>query len=241
MQRTAWLLLALLTVAGCSQDAPDGVLRVSAAASLTDAFQELTAAFEETQDGVTVQLNLAGSTTLVEQAVQGAPIDVLATADERTMARAAEAGAVGTPTPFATNSLVVAHPADGPTRTVADLADPELLVGLCAPEVPCGAAARDALALAEVSPRPDTEDSDVRTLLARIARRELDVGVVYATDLVAAPEVVGTALPGGTTRLVAAVVPEAPPAADAFVAFLGSATGQRILSEHGFGPPGGPA
>ena len=213
-------------------------LQVSAAASLADAFTDVAAVLEAETDGLRVDLNVGGSATLVEQLVRGAPVDVLATADERTMTRAVEAGVVTDPQPFAANRMVVAWPADGPTRTVADLADDDLLVGLCAPQVPCGATARTALADLGLQAAPDTEDADVRTLLGRLAQGELDVGVVYATDLAATDgAVVGTDLPGASTTLLVATTPDAPPAAGAFTDLLRSATGGAILREHGFTVP----
>ena len=236
--RSAGLALSLLLVAtGCAgRDAPTR-LEVSAAASLTDAFQDVAAAFEAQyagRDEVEVALNVAGSATLVEQVLRGAPVDVVATADRRTMQRLVESGAVGHPVPFASNTLVVAHPGDGPDRDAADLADPDLLVGLCAPQVPCGAAAAEALEAMGITPSPDTEDADVRTLLARLERGELDLGVVYATDLAAADRLAGEPLAGSRTTLVVAPAADAPAEAERFVDFVRSPAGTRILADHGF-------
>lgn len=237
VRSAAMVLWLVVAAAGCTGPPVGTRLHVSAAASLADAFADVAAAFEDEHDDVEVALNLAGSATLVEQLLGGAPVDVLATADPRTMQRAVDAGVAADPVPFATNMLVVAHPADGPARDVADLADRSLLVGLCAPQVPCGAAAKQALAALGVTARPDTEDSDVRTLLARLERGELDVGVVYATDLAtAADEVRGAVLPDSETHLVIATTPQAAPVvADEFVQFVRSPTGASILAEHGFG------
>lgn len=228
-------LVLAAAVTGCSPPDDDRLL-VSAAASVADAAAEVAAAQEATSPSLTVDLNVGGSATLVEQLVRGAPVDVLVTADARTMARATATGAVADPMPFATNRMVVAYPADGPARTAADLADPDLLVGLCAPQVPCGATARTALADLGIEPAPDTEDGDVRTLLARLAAGELDVGVVYATDLRAADgAVAGVELPGAVTTLVVATAVDAPRGASAFVDLLRSPAGAAILRDHGFG------
>lgn len=225
--------LLLLALAGCTRPGED-VLTVSAAASLADAFADVAGAVEAATPGLRVELNVAGSATLVEQVRRGAPVDVLATADTASMERAGDA--VVDPEPFATNRLVVAWPADGPARSADDLGDPDLLVGLCAPQVPCGAAARGALDDLGITPAPDTEDGDVRTLLGRLAQGELDVGIVYATDLAATDgAVTGTPLAGATTTLVVATTPGAPPAASTFVDFLRSPAGTAILRDHGFG------
>lgn len=239
--RSGALLLVILLAASCTPRGLDGsaaqrdVLRVSAAASLADAFTEIADAYEATAPDTEVELNLAGSTTLVEQVLRAAPVDVLATADERTMRRAVDAGVAGEPVPFARNQMVVAWPASGPDRRVEDLGDTQLLVGLCAPQVPCGAAAREGLAAAGVRAAPDTEDPDVRTLLARLATGELDVGVVYATDVTAAAGAVESApLPEADTTLVIAPVRTRAERAQPFIDFVRSPTGVRVLRDHGF-------
>lgn len=230
----ALFVLVLVATAGCGPD--DDALTVSVAASLTDVAAELAVAFE-TDTGLRVERNVGGSSTLVEQVLAGAPVDVLVTADERTMARAVDADAVGTPVPIATNELVVAWPADGPGRAPQDVGDASLLVGLCAPEVPCGAAARAALDELGITPRPDTEDGDVRTLLARLVAGELDVAVVYATDVASTDGAVAAVpLPGARTTIVAATVGDAGADAGAFVDLLRGPTGQAILRDHGFTP-----
>lgn len=255
---TILALLALLA-AGCGGEsgvpaggpsepgqALRGQLLVSAAASLTDAFAQLEAAFEATHPDVEVRLNLAGSTTLRTQILEGAPVDVFASADEATMVALEAAGEVaGTPRIFALNRLALAVPSGNPGRVdgLEALAREELWVGLCAREVPCGRYARGALDRAGVEPSLDTEEADVRALLTRVALGELDVALTYATDVVAAEsDVEGIAIPE-TVNVVAelpvAVLARAPnpSAARAFVDLLTSATGRDILARHGFGLP----
>lgn len=225
-------LVAAVLLTACS--AGPATIRVSAAASVADAVEELAVTFEESS-GIEVDVNVGGSTTLVEQVVRGAPVDVLLTADERTMRRAVDAEVVTAPAVVASNRMVVAWPADGPTRTIDDLGDHDLLVGLCAPEVPCGATARAALADLGIRAAPDTEDGDVRTLLARLAAGELDIGVVYATDLSATNgDVAGTDLPGASSAVLAATTTTATAAAADFVELLRSPAGAAILRDHGF-------
>ncbi len=236
--RSGALLLVILLAASCTQRTSEtqrDILRVSAAASLAEAFGAIADAYEATAPDTEVQLNLAGSTTLVEQVLRAAPVDVLATADQRTMQRAVDAGVAGDPVAFARNQMVVAWPSAGPARRVEDLAEDRLLVGLCAPQVPCGAAAREGLAAAGVRAAPDTEDPDVRTLLARLATGELDVGVVYATDVTAAAGAVASApLPEADTTLVIAPVVTRSARAQPFIDFVRSPTGARVLRDHGF-------
>ena len=128
---------------------------------------------------------IAGSSTLVAQLAAGAEADVLMTADSATMQRAVAEGSVrGEPVLIATNALVLAIATGNPGRVsgLADLTRRELLVGLCAGEVPCGALARQALDEAGVAPSADTLEPNVRALAAKISLGELDAGLVYATD-----------------------------------------------------------
>ena len=245
----AALLAALLT--GCGPDggddpaaAPSQELLVSGAASLADVLGDLEAAFEDANPAVDVVVNLAASPVLRDQVLAGAPVDVLATADEATMQAVVDAGLVaGGPVTFATNTLAIAVPAGNPAGVagLSSLAEESLFVGLCAPGVPCGDLARSALADADVVPAVDSEEPDVRALLTKVAAGELDVGIVYATDVAAQAGAVD-ALPvpdSPTTRYPAAVLADAPApdVAQAFVAFLGSDEGRALLVARGFGAP----
>lgn len=232
--------------AGTGADAVEGDLLVSAAASLTEAFGEMAAAFGTAHPGVSVRLNLAGSATLRAQILEGAPADVFASADRANMERVAAAGeAAGEPVLFARNLLAIAVPAGNPAGVtgLGDLGREEILVGLCARGVPCGDFARAVLDRAGVTPAPDTEEPDVRALLTKVALGELDAAVVYVTDVRAAGGAVeGIAIPD--TENVTADYPVAvlagaphPVAARAFVDFVLSPSGRAILARHGFAAP----
>jgi len=257
VQQAGTLALALAVVA-CSGQADDrtspeagdgalaGDVRVSAAASLTDAFAEISSAFEAAHPGVHVVLNLAGSSSLRAQILDGAPVDVFASANPANMDRVVEAGEVaGPPGVFAHNRLEIAVPTGNPAgvRGLEDFADGALRLGLCAASVPCGDFARRALQKAGVTASLDTNEPDVRALLTKVELGELDAGIVYATDVAAAHgSVEGVAIPD--VRNVVATYPIAvlsaaphPAAARAFVDFVLSAAGRVILARYGFGPP----
>ena len=245
-------LMALIGACGPGDRGDDGTaatLRVFAAASLTDAMSDLVMAFERNDPGTTVELNLAGSPTLRAQILEGAPADVVATANPAVLDDLVAAGMVGPgPAVFATNRLVLALAPGNPGRIdgLADLTDSDLFLGLCASGVPCGDLADRTLTRAGIEAQPDTREPDVRALLTKVAAGELDVGLVYATDLstelARAEGVDGLELEpdlDAVTRYPAAVLAGAaePERATAFVEFLVGGEGQAILADHGFGPP----
>ncbi len=239
---TPVLIAAGLAVASCGGGSDETTL-VLAASSLTEAFQEMETAFEAANPDIDIEVAFAGSSSLRLQIDQGAPADVVAVANEQVMTELAGEGHVEVPTDFATNQLVIAAPADASPDVTGpeSLADPDLLIGLCAVQVPCGQYAVDALTLAGVEASVDTYEDDVRSLTAKLALGELDAGVVYATDVASRPGdiVVVAPLEGADVRYPIAPLTDAPHAdeAAAFVAFVLSAEGQSILEAAGFGPP----
>lgn len=240
------VLALLLTSCGSSKDEDQSHLLVFAAASLTDAFTELASAFEADNPGLTVGINLSGSSTLREQILEGAPADVFASANESNMEKVGAGGAVeGTAQIFVRNSLQIVVPPGNPggVTGLADFSQSNLLIGLCAEQVPCGGFGREALAKAGVEPSVDTNEPDVRALLTKVEVGELDAGIVYVTDVVSAGDKVeAVTIPAEFN--VAATYPIAtlkdasnPVQAEAFVTFVLSETGQTILQSHGFSSP----
>lgn len=237
-------LLALALVAGCgSAGSPSGQppnaathrVVVFAAASLSSAFAAAGQAFQATHPGVKVTFSFAGSQTLVAQIQQGAPADVLATADTASM----PAAVLSKAHIFARNRLaVITAPGDPKHITsLADLGRPGLRVVLAGPTVPVGAAARRALAQAGISVTPVSLEQDVKGVVTKVRLGEADAGIAYVTDVASAHgAVAGTALPGITNSYPVAVVR---PGADAqaFVDFLLSPAGRAVLATYGFLPP----
>jgi molybdate transport system substrate-binding protein len=221
-------------------------LLVFAAASLTDVFGELVELFEERHPGVAIDLSFAGSSSLAVSILEGAPADVFASASEATMARVVAGGeSAGAPRVFARNALEIAVPAGNPAGVtgLADFARPDLLIGLCARQVPCGAFARRALEEAGVAPSIDTAEPSVRALLTKLEVGELDAGLVYRTDVGAAGgRVTGIPIPEELNAPSAYPIVrlrhgEHPAAGEAFVELVLSAEGQGILGRWGFLAP----
>lgn len=242
----ATLLGLVLLVVACGESASREVeVLVSAAASLTDAFTEMAGAFEATSPGVEVVLNFAGSSTLREQILGGAPVDVFASANLANMTAVVDEGEIdGAPRIFARNRLQIAVPAGNQAgvRGLADFGDEDLLIGICVRGVPCGDLARAVLAAAGVTPAVDTEEPDVRALITKIEAGELDAALTYVTDVVAAEGAVGIDLPPGMGDVadypigVLARAPNSEHGA-AFVDFVLSPAGRAILTRHGFEVP----
>ncbi len=218
---------------------------VSAAASLTDAFAEVEAAFEDANPGVDVVLNLGPSSGLREQILEGAPADVFASANTSNMDQVVEAGEnASEPEIFVTNLLQIAVPTGNPGGVVGldDFADEALLIGLCAEDVPCGDFGRQALEKAGVTPSIDTNEPDVRALLTKIEAGELDAGITYVTDVLSTDGAEGVDIPEEFN--VVAEYPIAtlasapnPDGGAAFVEFVLSEAGQEILTSYGFTSP----
>jgi molybdate transport system substrate-binding protein len=251
--KRVWGIVALLaiTATSCGRGSPTtgaarAQLLVSAAASLTDAFGEIKAAFEAKDPGVEVTLNFAASSSLREQILEGAPADVFASANPSNMDQVVKAGDVaGTPQTFARNLLQIAVPAGNPAgiRGLQDFSNPQLLIGLCAEGVPCGDFARQALHNAGVTPTIDTNEPDVRALLTKIESGELDAGITYVTDVASTGgKVEGIDIPADDNVIAEypiAVLAHAPNprAAQEFVDFVLSGQGQTILAKYGFAAP----
>lgn len=235
---------ATSTSAPATSSAPSGSISVSAAASLKSAFDDAIAAFTRAHPGVTIRPDYDGSSTLATQIIGGAPVDVFASADQANMAKVTDAGLAQDAVLFASNTLVIVVPAGNPARirTLQDLARPSVKVVLCAPAVPCGAASRKLLADAGVKVTPVSSEQNVTAVLTKIRNDEADAGLVYVTDAKTTGQVQAIA-PAGAADVVnhypIAVLDHAPnPAlARAFVAFVTSPAGQRILATYGFAKP----
>lgn len=223
---------------------PSGSITVSAAASLTDVFPAIAAAFEKRYPQIDVTFNFSSSSALVEQIRAGAPADVLATASEATMTSAVTNGLVRRPLPFARNTMMIATPPGNPAgvRSLSDL--PHVTVALCETAVPCGTAARDLFAKNRITVTPVTRELDVRAVLGKVMADQVDAGIVYATDVRSAGrKVTGVPIPSSrnvTTTYPIAVVADSRQraAAQAFVDYVRlTPSAQGILRSWGFAKP----
>jgi molybdate transport system substrate-binding protein len=220
-----------------------GTLTVFAAASLTEAFQQIGKDFETAYPGTNVTFNFAGSSALATQINQGAPADVFASAAPKNMNTVTDAGnADGAATTFVKNQLVIAVPKGNPKGItgLSDLTKPGVKVALCAEQVPCGAAAKNALSATEVNLTPVTSEQDVKAALSKLKLGEVDAALVYRTDATAAAsDVDGIEFPessGAVNEYPIVVLKGAPNRAGAmaFVAYVLSDKGEAVLTQAGF-------
>ena len=226
-------------------------LTVSGAASLTNAFKQIGAAFEAQNPGVEVQLNFAASGALLQQIAKGAPVDVFASADQETMDEAQRQGLVDASTRvnFARNALVVVVPSDAKqtATALADLRDnrfAKVAIGQPA-SVPVGRYTRAVLEQAGVwsaiEPKMIAAQS-VRQALDYVARGEVDAGFVYATDAAIMPGRVRVLFTVPTTTAILYPIASMKAASDPalarrFVQFVLSPSAQAMLARYGFGRP----
>lgn len=239
-----------------SRSAAQGKITVFAASSLTDAFNEVAAAFKEKYPGTQVEFNFAGSPTLRTQLEQGARADVYASADTVQMGMALQSGVVESAGQvFARNSLVIITPASNPANinSPADLAKSGLKLIFANADVPVGSYTRQMLQSMEkdasfgagfsdrVLKNVVSNESNVKQVVAKLELGEADAGVVYGTDVTpsVAPSLKQVAVPPQFN--VVAQYPIArvkgssnPGAAQAFIDFVVSPAGQGILEKYGF-------
>jgi molybdate transport system substrate-binding protein len=249
------ILLLLGSTAACGDDSDSSsgssgggttTLTVYAAASLTKTFTEIGKQFESAHDGVKVEFSFGGSSDLVAQLQQGAPADVFASADEPNMDKiTGDDLQADDPQDFASNTLEIATPPGNPAgiASFADLAKGGVNVVVCAPEVPCGAAAAKAEAATGVTLQPVSEEQSVTDVLGKVTSGEADAGLVYVTDVTGAGDaVVGVPFPESSdivnTYPIAALKDSKHRGlAQEFVEFVLGDVGQGILEEAGFAKP----
>lgn len=246
------LVLSTGLLSACGDDSDDGggggdkTLTVYAAASLTKTFTEIGKEFESQHDGVKVEFSFGGSSDLVSQIQQGAPADVFASADEANMEKlTGDDLQADDPVDFASNTLEIATPPGNPAgiTSFADLAKAGVNVVVCAPEVPCGAAAVKAEESTGVTIKPVSEEQSVTDVLAKVSSGEADAGLVYVTDVKGAGDSVeGVTFPESSTivntyPIVALKDSKNSDLAQDFVDLVTSDTGQSILEEAGFAKP----
>jgi molybdate transport system substrate-binding protein len=213
-------------------------ITVFAASSLSNAFGAEAKAFTA-KTGIKVTFSFAGSQELAAQVEQGAPADVLATADTKTMDAALKGAKIAAaPTTFARNTLVIVTAPGNPKHlsSLASLGNSKLVVVLAGPTVPAGKYAAAALVAEHVVVHPKSLEDNVRGVLTKVELDEADAGIVYATDAQSAADKV-VSVPIAASPIATYPVVALKTSGASFVTFVLSADGQAILRAAGFLPP----
>lgn len=249
------LLLAFIAPIGAAFSTPNQTssdssdarveLNVLAASSLSSAFTTIADEFMRTNTNITVTLSFAGSSTLATQIEEGAPVDVVAMADNTNMDRIVSTGNISEPsvTTFAKNQLAILTAKDNPggITSLRDLMRRDLTIVLCDVSQPCGRYAAELFSNAGIEVKPASRESSISGVISRIRTGEADAGIGYASDLVANTDISGVTIP--TANNIVATYPVgiasqpssgSSTAAQLFVDFLMSEKGQTLLSSFGF-------
>jgi molybdate transport system substrate-binding protein len=241
----AFAVLALSSCGGDDEETPEE-LRVSAAASLTAAFEAYAEDLPET-----VRYSFAGSDELAAQIRQGAKPDVFASANTSLPEALHEEGLVAEPVEFATNELVIATPTDSEIDSIEDLEQPGLDLVIGTPDVPFGSYTREVLDRLPAAERESilanvrSEESDVTAAVGKLLQGAADASFVYRSDITgAAGELRAVALPAELQPTVVYGIAavdgaENPAGAERFIDRLLDGPGQDTLADAGFGPPPG--
>ena len=250
--------LAAVAVAGCSSSSSSstsstsspaasstGTITVFAAASLMGTFTQLGQQFDAAHPGDTVKFSFGPSDGLATQITSGAPADVFASASTKTMTTVVTAGDAASPQDFAKNVMEVAVPPSNPAKvtSVTDLAKKSVKVALCQPTVPCGVVAAEVFKNAGITVKPVTLQADVKSVLTQVELGNVDAGMVYVTDVMAAgTKVMGVMIPANdnaSTLYPIATISSSKHTseAQAFVAYVLSPAGQQVLTAAGFQKP----
>jgi len=232
-----------LVVSACGASSSDSEpIVVLAASSLTDVLPRIAETYT-ISTGTPVELSFAGSSTLREQILDGSPGEVFISANPAIMAELAQVGLLRQSiTPIATNQIVLAVPEGNSAGIVdlASLANDDVIVGLCAVDVPCGQLGQAVLDAGGVAASVDTFEPSVRALLGKVELGEVDAALVYDTDVAGSElvESIGEPFTGaGETTYVAASLLGSGDAAARFVEFLTEDFAQGDFRDAGFGAP----
>lgn len=250
-----WTRLALGTVLSVSLASPaladSNKIIVFAAASLTNALQDISTRYQQ-EHPVVVVSSFASSSTLARQIEAGAPADLFISADQKWMnyAAAKESLQPDTRRQLLENTLVLIAPKasrqgditlDAQTNWLPLLDGGRLAVG-DPDHVPAGIYAKESLQKlgawdtlsAQLAPA-----EDVRNALALVERNEAPLGIVYGSDAVASKgvKVVGL-FPADTHQKIeypiAIVKGHDTPAVAAFYHYLQGPEAAKIFQQYGF-------
>jgi len=243
------ILLATVTVLvsvflnGCGSGSHS--IRVFAASSLTEVVQRLAEEYETRYPNTDVELNIAGSGTLVMQLQEGADADVVILASQSHMNQLREIGLVLAPKQIARNSLavIVSPQLTKDIDSIDDVRRGALQIAVCVKSSPCGALAWAYASSVGLNLLSATHEPNVKAVLAKVERDEVDVGIVYMSDIRSSRERLGHLANAGadqySTSYPLAVTADSKKQREAedFAALFAEPVGQSTLTRFGFQLP----
>ena len=211
-------------------------ITVYAAASLTDVFPKIDSG---------PKYSFGASSTLAAQITQGAPADVFASANTTIPAQLFAKQLVQRPVVFTRNRLVFVVPTSNPAgiHSVYDLKKAGVKLVIAAPAVPVGSYTLQVLkqmGLTSVLANVVSRESDVRSVLSKVALGEADAGFVYSTDARTVPgkvrvfKIPAWAQPKVTYSLAVVSASGNKAAAQRFIREVLSKAGQKKMLAAGF-------
>jgi molybdate transport system substrate-binding protein len=247
------LVLVGALASACSR-APEAEILLATAASMRVAMPDLIKAYTAKHAGVKVLPTYGSSGELRKQVEGGAPIDGVLFASDKPVDDLIKIGRIDASTRrvIATNYLVLIG-AKGATRakmltftTLAGLPEGERLAVGDPGAVPAGQYARELLQKRGVW--DDLQGrlvlgSDVAAVLTYVRRGEVAAGIVYRTDTLGIDDIVtldeakGEGAPRAEVVVGVVKGARAEAGARSFLELAASPEGQKILADHGFGPP----
>ncbi|AGF77100.1 molybdenum ABC transporter, periplasmic molybdate-binding protein [Desulfocapsa sulfexigens DSM 10523] len=249
MKRQARLLVFvfLALCATAVQALAGGEIRLSVAASMTDAFKELNGEFIKEHPGIAILPNFASSGSLAKQIVQGAPADLYVSANKKWMDYLLKEKQVVPETVriFARNSLVFVGAEDTLVHDLGGVATLSRIAIGSPKSVPAGQYAAQAMQVAGIYEQLEKEHKlvmakDVRQALLYADRAEVDGAFIYKTDaLLARRAVILLTVPAELHDPIAyplglTLAGMKNPDAQAFLAYLGTPAAVTILEKYGF-------
>jgi len=228
---------------GCASE--ENGIRLFVASSMTDFIQQIAASHMTAHPGSGLEINIAGSGTLLSQLEEGAGADVVILAGSDYMLRLQNFGSFLPPVQVASTSLSVVV---SPELVAADISMQDLRVGrlqgaACVISAPCGQLAEEFAAATGLDLNSFTREANVRSVLAKVERGEVDFGLVYRTDFLSSEAQIGEISNSGAEMFVTfyslAVARDTPdmPQAASLLDLITAPSGQEQLRQLGFEVP----
>ena len=239
----ASIILISSVLGGCGSGSQP--LRVFVASSFAGVADRIVAEHVRLHRDTDVELNVASSGTLMTQLKEGADADVVILASASHMGQLAESGLVRSPQIIALNSLAIAvsPPLAGQVTSMGQIRDTDLQIAICVESAPCGVLALAYASFIGLDLSSATREPNVKAVLAKVERDEVDVGFVYVTDLRSSPVDLGRLMNSGaerhTTSYSLAVSANSTKVREArdFASLFGTETGSDVMVHFGFELP----